>query len=177
MYLDGLIKLVVVAVLLAHYARAGNLNNQKIVGKVSKRGLSPDLHMTINNVLYVAAIIVPSKEDPTRSVCSGISLHEYWVATAASCFDGREVRDRQAVVIFGVDDYTAETLNEVGSIHVWLHPEYNAITQANDIALIKLRRSNKVQMDKSKIVNGSYYDHRYTIFFDSWIFLVQISTS
>uniref|UniRef100_A0A4P6D6L8 Putative trypsin-like serine protease panstrongylus lignarius n=1 Tax=Rhodnius prolixus TaxID=13249 RepID=A0A4P6D6L8_RHOPR len=159
MFLDGLIKIVVVALLLAHYARAGNLTNQEIAGKVAKRELSPSMGMA--EAIYVAAILIPSKEDPTRSVCSGFFLHEYWVATAASCFDGRKVRDRDAVVIFGVEDYTVETVNEVGSIHVWLHPEYNAITQANDIALIKLRQSNKVQMDKSKIVKLEDYAYPY----------------
>ncbi|XP_073980893.1 uncharacterized protein isoform X2 [Rhodnius prolixus] len=113
MFLDGLIKIVVVALLLAHYASAGNLTNQKIVGK--NRELSPSLQKRITNALYVAAVIIPSKDDPTRRVCSGFFLHEFWVVTVASCFDGRKVRDRKAVVIFGVDDYTAETVNESGS--------------------------------------------------------------
>uniref|UniRef100_T1IFJ1 Peptidase S1 domain-containing protein n=1 Tax=Rhodnius prolixus TaxID=13249 RepID=T1IFJ1_RHOPR len=130
-----------------------------MVGKVVKRRVWPEIQMSITNALYVAAVIIPSKEDPTRSVCSGIFLHEYWVATAASCFIGRKVRDRQAVVIFGVDDYTAETVNELRSLDVWLHPEYSGPPNANDIALIKLRRSDKVQMDKSKIVYGDHYDY------------------
>uniref|UniRef100_T1IFK1 Peptidase S1 domain-containing protein n=1 Tax=Rhodnius prolixus TaxID=13249 RepID=T1IFK1_RHOPR len=160
MFLDGLIKIVVVALLLAHYARADTVTNHEMVAKVAKRGLSSDLHMSITEALYVAAVIIPSKEDPTRSVCSGFFLHEFWVATAASCFDGRKVRDRQAVVIFGVDDYNAETVNEVGSIHVWLHPEYSGPSKANDIALIKLRRSDKVQVDNSKI--AKLHDYAYT---------------
>uniref|UniRef100_T1IFJ5 Peptidase S1 domain-containing protein n=1 Tax=Rhodnius prolixus TaxID=13249 RepID=T1IFJ5_RHOPR len=161
MYLDGLIRLVLVALLLAHYARAGNVTNQELVGKVAKRRLSSDLHMSITEALYMAAIIIPSKEDPTRRVCSGFFLHEYWLVTAASCFDGREVGDRKAVVIYGVDDYTAETINEVGSIRVWLHPEYDAPSGANDIALIMLHRSNKVLMDKSEIVKLDDYAYTY----------------
>uniref|UniRef100_T1IFJ3 Uncharacterized protein n=1 Tax=Rhodnius prolixus TaxID=13249 RepID=T1IFJ3_RHOPR len=157
MYLDGLIKIIVVALLLAHYARAGNLTNQEIAGKVAKRELSPSLQRRITNALYVAAIFIPSKEDPTRIVCSGFFLHEFWVLTAASCFDGRKVIDRKAVVIFGVDDYTAETVNRVVSMHVWLHPDYDAPTKMHDIALIKLPQSNKVQMDKSKIVDATQY--------------------
>ncbi|XP_073980259.1 trypsin-4-like [Rhodnius prolixus] len=152
MFLDGLIKIVVVALQLAHYARAGNVSNHEMVGKVGKRGLSSDLHMSITEALYVAAVIIPSKEDPTRSVCSGFFLQEYWVATAASCFDGRKVGDRKAVVIFGVEDYAAETVNEVGSKNVWLHPQYDSPTKSNDIALITLGKSNNVQMDKFKIV-------------------------
>ncbi|XP_073980884.1 uncharacterized protein isoform X1 [Rhodnius prolixus] len=115
MFLDGLIKIVVVALLLAHYARAGNVSNHEMVGKVAKRGLMSSLQRRITNALYVAAIIIPSKEDPTRRVCSGFFLSEVHVVTAASCFDGIEFIDRKAVVIFGVDDYTAETVNESGS--------------------------------------------------------------
>ncbi|XP_073980254.1 trypsin-3-like [Rhodnius prolixus] len=162
MYLDGLIKLVVVALLLGHYAEAGNLTNQNLAGKVAKRGLSSALHMSITEALYVAAIIIPSKEDPTSSVCSGIFLHEFWVATAASCFDGRIIKDRKAVVIFGVEDYTVETVNEVGSIKVLLHPQYDAPSKDNDIALIELRRSNNVQMDSTKIVKVDDYSYQWS---------------
>uniref|UniRef100_T1IFJ7 Peptidase S1 domain-containing protein n=1 Tax=Rhodnius prolixus TaxID=13249 RepID=T1IFJ7_RHOPR len=91
---------------------------------------------------------------------SCLLYHEFHVVTAASCFYIRKVRDRQAVVIFGVDDYTVETVNEVGSIHVWLHPEYDAPTRANDIALIELRRSNKMQMDSTKIVKVDDYSYQ-----------------
>uniref|UniRef100_T1IFK3 Peptidase S1 domain-containing protein n=1 Tax=Rhodnius prolixus TaxID=13249 RepID=T1IFK3_RHOPR len=143
-----------------------------MAGKAPKRGgLIPSLLKSTTDMLYVAAIIIPSKEDPTRRVCSGIFVHEYWVVTVASCFDGRKVRDRKAVVIFDVYDYTAETVNQASSVQVLLHPEYPGPAKANDIALIKLRLSNKVHVKEYNIAYRNRSDFVPALYWFSYPYL------
>lgn len=81
---------------------------------------------------------VVSLTENNRHFCSGFIYSERWVVTTASCVSGKIPSALRAVV--GQQDFTQPDANEeiISIYQIKIFTQYDAVNQANDIALIQV---------------------------------------
>ncbi|KAL7041913.1 hypothetical protein ACKWTF_000953 [Chironomus riparius] len=85
---------------------------------------------------YQAAVIAMSERE--IYICGGTLIKHKWVLTAASCFP---TNVSNYLVAFGINSLIVEPdfyHNSTSTSNFFIHPDYNAITNVNNIALIKI---------------------------------------
>ncbi|XP_046463177.1 trypsin alpha-like [Daphnia pulex] len=84
---------------------------------------------------------VVSLTENNRHFCSGFIYSERWVVTTASCVSGKIPSALRAVV--GQQDLTKPDANEeiISIYQIKIFTQYDAVNQANDIALIQLTKN------------------------------------
>lgn len=88
----------------------------------------------ISNVPWQVATVFQAVPEPTRLLnCGGTAIAAHWVLTAAHCFDDGTKQDVVSQSTFfsalGIRTTVAQ---------VFIHPQWNANTQENDITLLKV---------------------------------------
>ena len=113
----------------------------------------------ISDVPWQVGLLYNSRSNSNNAdqFCGGSLIHSQWVLTAAHCVvDGDTnivMRAGDLVVLPGVDFLTSSRTGRVSVSRIYVHPGYSAYGYEDDLALLKLSRSVRLQPGSIEIIS------------------------
>lgn len=123
--------LLFVLVMFHAFTKAADLKQERIVGG-TQAAVSE----------YPWAVLLSGSESTTDFFCGASLIAERWVLTAAHCVDGSIPAN--VVAFVGEYDKANNTVSPNVATKIIVHPEYDAYTSDNDIALIELANPESI---------------------------------